>query len=399
MVKIAPFEVEQWMDRFENTPGVLNIAETCSASVSIDELVELCTDQITPGPLAPSTKLTYGSIRGSTKLRQHIAALLNKSSPTTDSLQVENIVITQGAIAANFLLFFTLVGPGDHVVCVYPAYQQLYAVPESLGAEVSLWRLKHESGWVPNVEELESLVKPSTKLIVINNPNNPTGSTIPTCVLDEIIAFAEPRGITVLSDEVYSPLYHSLPSGQAPPPSIVALRRGKTVSTGSMSKAFSLAGIRVGWIATRDKALIEAVVAARDYTAISVSQLDDQVATYALSDSVLPSLLERNTVLAQTNLALLDAFVQRFSSVCSWVKPTAGTTAFILFKKWGEAVDDEDFAISLLNETSVLFTAARRCFGLGKDFRGFVRIGYVCHTEVLQEGLNRLGGYIEKHLL
>ncbi|KAK3362547.1 pyridoxal phosphate-dependent transferase [Lasiosphaeria hispida] len=399
MVKIAPFEVEQWMDRFENTPGVLNIAETCSASVSIDELVELCADRTAPGPLALSTKLTYGHIRGSTKLRQQIATLLNKNSPTADSLQVENIVITQGAIAANFLLFFTLIGPGDHVICVYPAYQQLYAVPESLGAEVSLWRLQYESGYVPNVKELQGLVRSNTKLIVINNPNNPTSSTIPVSVLHEIVAFAEPRGITILSDEVYSPLYHSLPNGQPPPPSIVALGRGKTVSTGSMSKAFSLAGIRIGWIATRDRDLIEAVVAARDYNAISVSQLDDQVATYALSNLVLPSLLERNMLLAQKNLALLGAFVEKFSSVCSWVKPTAGTTAFILFKKKGEPVDDEDFAINLLKKTSVLFTAAHRCFGLGKDFRGFVRIGYVCHTEVLQEGLNRLGGYLEKYLL
>jgi DNA-binding transcriptional MocR family regulator len=163
MVKIEPFEVEQWMDRLETTPGVLNIAETCAASVSVDDLVHLCEDKNAPGPLSLSTKLTYGAIRGSEKLRQRVAALFDRASDA-EPLPADNILITQGAIAANFLLFYTLVGPGDHVVCVYPTYQQLYSVPESLGAEVSLWRLKGENGYVPDVGELEGLVKANTKV-------------------------------------------------------------------------------------------------------------------------------------------------------------------------------------------------------------------------------------------
>jgi aspartate/methionine/tyrosine aminotransferase len=197
-----------------------------------------------------------------------------------------------------------------------------------------------------------------------------------------------------MSDEVYSPLFHSLPSGEEAPPSIVSLGYEKTVATGSMSKAFALAGIRLGWIVSRDKTIIEAVAAARDYTTISVSQLDDQVASYALSPAVLPSLMERNIGIARKNLELLDAFVQKYSSVCSWVKPKAGTTAFVQFRKNGQPMDDEKFVLDLLAKTKVLFLPAGVCFGQGKDFKGYVRLGYACHTHVLKEGLRKL----EKHL-
>jgi aspartate/methionine/tyrosine aminotransferase len=235
-------------------------------------------------------------------------------------------------------------------------------------------------------------------MIVINNPNNPTGSTIPKSVLKEIVAFAKERDIIIFSDEVYSPLYHSLPVEHEDPPSVLALGYEKSVATGSMSKAFALAGIRTGWIASRDKSIIKAVAAARDYTTISVSQLDDQVASYALSEPVLGPLLKRNRQRAQINLGMLSAFVQGHAEVCSWVKPTAGTTALVQFKRAGVLVDDPSFVLDVLEKTKVLFMPASPCFGLGKDFKGSVRIGYVCETEVLVDALAKLGWYINDHL-
>jgi len=176
MVKIQPFEVEQWMDRLETTPGVLNIAETCAASVSIDDLMAMSTDKAAPSPLSHSTKMTYGEIKGSTRLRQNVAALFNGSAlPDTTPLGPDNILITQGAIAANFLLLYTLIGPGDHVICVYPTYQQLYSVPESLGAQVSLWKLKPENNYIPDPADLPGLLQPNTKAPppISPNPNLP----------------------------------------------------------------------------------------------------------------------------------------------------------------------------------------------------------------------------------
>lgn len=397
MVKIEPFAVEQWMDKYETTPGVLNIAETCAASVSVEDLQSFSTDVTErASPLNLSRKLTYGSILGSDLLRERVAALYAENA--VKPLPASNILITQGAIAANFLLLYTLVGPRDHVICVYPTYQQLYSVPQSLGAEVSLWKLKEENGYIPDVNELASLVKGNTKMIILNNPNNPSGATIPEPILRSIVEFAKARDIIILCDEVYRPLFHSLPDGEAMPPSILSFGYEKTISTSSMSKAWSLAGIRLGWIASRDKGIIDAVAAARDYTTISVSQLDDQVASYALSDAVRPALLDRNLRLARTNLQMLHDFVREHEGVCKWVKPTAGTTTFIQFMHNGRPVDDEAFCLDVLEKTKAMFLPGKKCFGHDQDFAGYVRIGYVNETAVLKEALERLGKYIDENL-
>jgi aspartate/methionine/tyrosine aminotransferase len=383
------------MDEYEVTPGVLNIAETCAASVSINDLLALSEDPNIPHPIDLSKKLTYGSIRGSDALRDRLASLysVRSSSP----LPKDNILITQGAINANFLILYTLVGPGDHVVCMHPTYQQLYDVPKSLGAEVSLWKLRREKKYIPDIDDLKTLVKGNTKLIIINNPNNPTGATTPKSILQELVAFVKEKDIIILSDEVYRPLFHGIGPMEAEfPPSILSLGYAKTISTGSMSKAYSLAGIRCGWIASRDRSIIEAVSTARDYTTISVSQLDDSIASFALSNSVIHALLGRNIALAKTNFALLEAFINEHSHICSWIKPTGGTTALVRFEKKGVPVDDVQFCKEMVAETKVMMVPASKCFG--EEFRGEVRIGFVNETEVLRKALEVLGPFIRRTL-
>lgn len=151
------------MDEYETTARY-NIAETCSASVSIDQLRELSNDKDT-NPLAFSRKLTYGPIRGSDRLRDTLANLYSVKTPSP--LPRDHVLVTAGAIAANYLLLYTLVGPGDHVICHYPTYQQLYSVPASLGAEVSLWKSNESDGWKLDTAVLKSLVRPNTKLIIL----------------------------------------------------------------------------------------------------------------------------------------------------------------------------------------------------------------------------------------
>ncbi|KAI1393018.1 PLP-dependent transferase [Hypoxylon trugodes] len=408
MVQLPAFEVERWMDTHENTPGVLNIAETCCSSVSINQLVQFDTSKQQDGRsvVDPSARLGYGTIRGSEELRRNLATMYNEDQNATRNNSVppvtsNDIIIQQGAIAANRDVFYSLVGPGDHVVCVFPTYQQLYSIPKSLGAEVSLWELKQSEGYVPNVGDLEALIKDNTKMVVINNPNNPTGATIPVEVLEKIVSVAKKNDIILFSDEVYQPLFHGVEQDSIPP-SILALNYPKTVVTGSMSKAWALAGLRLGWAASRDASIIDAIASARDYTTISVSGLDDQVARYALSASVRPQLLARNISLAKKNLDLLARFVEDHPTVCTWVRPNAGTTAFLGFKdKNGAPVDDEAFCKDVLSKTKVFFVPGSRCFGNGEtsSFNGFVRIGYVCETEVLRQALEELSGYIADHLV
>lgn len=155
------------MDAYE-TAAKHNIAESCCASVSIDDLRALSDDK-TNDPIPSSVKLTYGSIRGTPKLRTNVANQypVSETASDGDTLSPENVLVTPGGIQANFLLLYTLVSPGDHVVCQYPTYQQLYSVPESLGAEVSLWKSRGEDDWRLHVEDLKGLLKENTKVIIL----------------------------------------------------------------------------------------------------------------------------------------------------------------------------------------------------------------------------------------
>ncbi|PYH98172.1 long-chain fatty acid transporter [Aspergillus ellipticus CBS 707.79] len=392
MVHIKEFAVEQWMDKYETT-AKYNVAETCCASISVNDLRELSEDKA--DPLDLSTKLTYGAIRGSERLRGALAALYSIETP--NHLPSDHVLVTAGAIQANFLLLYSLVGPGDHVICHYPTYQQLYSVPASLGAEVSLWKAKETDCWKLDIEELKQLIRPNTKLIILNNPQNPTGAVILQATLQEIVEIARQSSITIHSDEVYRPIFHSIgPVEPQFPSSLLSLGYEHTVVTGSMSKAYSLAGIRVGWLASRDRSLIEKCASARDYTTISVSQLDDAIASYALAPACIHNLLERNIALAQKNLAILEKFIESHPGTCDWVKPRAGTTAFVRFSKAGDPVDDVAFCEILQDKTGVMFVPGSLCFGEGEDFKGYVRIGFVCETEVLEQAMKVLGSFMDQ---
>ena len=229
-----------------------------------------------------------------------------------------------------------------------------------------------------------------------SNPHNPTGAIIPKATLEALLEIANQNNIIIHSDEVYRPLFHSIgPMDPDFPPSLLSLPYARTLVTGSMSKAYSLAGIRVGWIASRSQDVLEACAQARDYITISVSQIDDQIAAFALSQSCIHALLSRNIKLAKQNLEILEKFVESHRWACSWVKPVAGTTAFIRFSINGSPVDDEAFCKVLIDQTGVMVCPGRRCFGDEKNFAGYVRFGFCCETQVLQDGLEALARFMK----
>lgn len=244
--------VERWMDKYEKS-ALYDLAETCSLSISLKSLLQWSKEDGEPGLEESEVfqKAGHGHINGLPKLRENIAALYSKDS----GIDSDCIISTQGAIGANFLAMVFLVNRGDRVVCVAPTYQQLQQLPKTFGADVSLWNLHPDGHWEHDVEELRKLLTPKTSLVFINNPNNPTGTIISTHTLGLTCKTVEtvcPSAI-ILCDEVYRPLFHSLSKGQEAPCSILELGFPNVIATGSLSKAFSLAGLRVEWIATQER--------------------------------------------------------------------------------------------------------------------------------------------------
>ena len=178
-MKIELFGVEEWMNRYE-TEAVYNLAETCVHSLTLRELLELDESQMKPLDMLMDQRLTYGDIAGNSALRESISSLYCDLSP-------DQILTAHGAIGANHLVIMTLVEPGDHVIVGVPTYQQLYSLPEALGARVELLELLPENEYLPNLEQLRNMVTPTTKMICLNNPNNPTGALLTAEMLQEIV--------------------------------------------------------------------------------------------------------------------------------------------------------------------------------------------------------------------
>lgn len=369
-MKIKEFGVEIWMNAYE-TKCAYNLAETCVESLTIEQLLEMAgkkdsiLDELLP------LKMTYGAIEGSDRLRNNVAALYSKQSK-------DNVIITHGAIGANALVYETLVEPGDHVISVAPTYQQHYSIPESYGADVSILKLREENAFLPDLQELKTLVRSNTKVIAINNPNNPTGALMDRTMLEAIVAIARSADAWLLSDEVYRGIDQD---GDGFTVSVADLYE-KGISTASMSKAFSLAGLRLGWIVAPSE-LIHRVSIHRDYNTISVGMLDDHFACIALENK--DKILERNQAITRTNLAYLDQWIAREPKV-SYVKPKSGTTALL---KIDADLTSRDLCVKLLESQGVMFTP-----GSALDIEGYVRIGYANNLSVLKEGLEKVSQFL-----
>lgn len=371
-MNVKEFSVEKWMNTYE-MEAKYNLAETCVDSLSLSKLLALSDEPDEFFRSLFDKKLTYGYIDGSPYFKEGISKLYKDMAP-------ENILAMNGGIGANFLVLYSLIKPGDHVISVWPTYQQLCSVPESFGADVSLLKLKPENNFLPDLDELKSLITDKTKLICLNNPNNPTGALIEEELLMEIIEIASSCDAYILCDEVYKGLYHN---DNLTVPSIVDIYE-KGISTGSMSKVFSLAGLRLGWIAAQ-KDIIDECCKHRDYTTISCGMLDDIIASHALKNY--NKILERNLSLVKKNASILENWVENEPFI-NYIKPKAGSTAFL---KYDLPVPSEKLCIDLLNNYGT-FLVPGKCF----DMEGWLRIGYACDTQVLKKGLSNLSEYINK---
>ena len=371
-MNIKPFAVEEWMNEYE-TGARYNIAETCVDSVSLDELFAL-TGESKDEFLSKfcATRLTYGDIWGSDALREGVCRLYRTVRP-------DEVVLTHGAAGANHHVFCSLISAGDRVVSIMPTYQQLYSIPEAIGADVAIMHLKQENHYLPDLDELKAFVTPGTKMVCINNPNNPTGALMSRELLEQIIEIARGVDAYVLCDEVYRHLTQADGWCES-----VADLYEKGISVSSMSKVFSLAGVRMGWIATHDKAAVKAFLSHRDYNLISCGMFDDAVASLALRHS--DEMIRRNQAIVRENLAILDEWVQAHPHFY-YTKPQAGTTALVYYDY---DIPSYEFCERLYHETGSFVTPGD-CFEQPHS----MRIGYACDAQTLKDGLAALADFAE----
>lgn len=361
-MKLPDFKVEQWMNEFEND-AVYNMTDTCVKALTLQELLNLESldfDQLT---------LDYGVITGDTELKREILSLYTTGN-------IDNITTAQGCLQANELVMHTLLEPFDEVISVVPGYQQFVDVPKSLGCKVHLIELD-ETNWQTDIECFREKITKNTKMIILNNPSNPTGTEYSKMFLEQLIQLCKPYGVYILCDEVYRGLHDEV--------SISDIYE-KGISTSSLSKIFSLAGLRLGWVkANLD--VIHQINVRRDYSMISTGPLVDRLGLIALRHK--EELIERAKKIIQMNKQMIQEWLSE-NPYFSLVMPKGGTVAFL---RYGFDVKSESFAKLLLIDNGIFFVPGS-CF----DKEYHLRLGLAQDPEQTRKGLEELTNWVKEHL-
>jgi aspartate/methionine/tyrosine aminotransferase len=321
-------------------------------------------------------RLGYTDSHGDPRLRAAIAELY-------ESISADDILVFSGAQEAIFGLHNVLLGPGDHSIAIRPAYQSLAEVGIAAGAQVSRVELHEADSWKLDTEAVRAALRPNTRLIQINEPQNPTGGLSDRPTFDRLVEMAAESGARLVVDEVYRFLEFDpdkrLPAGAD------ALPNG--VSIGVMSKSFGMAGLRIGWIATRDRELLSRLAAFKDYTTICASAPSELLALVALKAR--DRVMARNTAIVAANLPLLDGFFARWAGTFEWVRPLGGS---IGFARLLADVPVDRFTADLVRDTGVLILPGTLFDDTGNHFRlGFGRTN-------MPQALARLESYAARTL-
>jgi aspartate/methionine/tyrosine aminotransferase len=310
-VQIRPFAIERYYERWEFRAELMLSSSDCEA-LAVADLLALEPDA---RERLSSLRLGYTEVPGSLELRQAVAGRYERMQP-------EDVLALAAAEEGIFVTYHALLGPGDHAVVESPCYGSAIEVARSTGADVSLWQRRYEDGWAHDLDALERLLRAGTRLIYINSPHNPTGTQMPAAVLERIIELASERSIVLFSDEVYRGLEHD-PAARLPAACDVYER---ALSLGTVSKAYGLPGLRIGWLAAGDASLLERIRELKLYTTICSSAPSELLVALGLRHG--ERLVERSRQLILENLPLLEAFLERRAELFGWVPPTAGPICF-----------------------------------------------------------------------
>lgn len=365
-MRIADFALERYFARWEFAVRHVLCASDVQA-MPMAEVLALADPEARA--LWDDLDLAYTESTGHPALRREIASLY-------DGLEADDILVFSGAEEAIFCLANVLLGPGDHTVVTWPAYQSLHEVARAVGADVTLHELREDAGWALDVDLLQRQLTPATRLIVVNAPHNPTGMLPDRATFDRLVEVAAASGAHLLLDEVYRDLEYD-PADRLPAGADV-LDRG--ISLGVMSKSFAMPGLRIGWLATRDRDLLARCAAFKDYTTICAAAPSEILALIGLRAR--ETVLARSRAIVAANLDRLDDFFATWADRFSWVRPRAGSVAFPRLTVPGVAIDD--WAAELVERHGVLLLPGSQ-FGVGGNH---FRIG-LGRTD-LPEALDRL---------
>jgi len=295
--------------------------------------------------------------------------------------KAERVMATNGSSEAIYLTMRSLLEPGDEVVVLDPSYQQLFSIAESIGCKLKHWRLQFENSFRPDLGEARRLIGPQTRMIVVNFPHNPTGTSLTPAEQDELIELAAGAGAYLVWDAAFAEITYDSPVLPDP-----GERYDRSITLGTLSKAYGLPGLRVGWCLAAPEVL-ECLMRLRDYTTLALSPLVEHVATRAIENGDL--LLHPRLAQARHNLELLLAWSNRHSEFVSVVRPQGGVCVFM---RLNEVADSESFCRRLADEHSVLLVP-----GTNFGQPNFVRLGFGCSTRELTEGLSRLSEHFHKY--
>jgi aspartate/methionine/tyrosine aminotransferase len=367
MPTFRPFTMERWQSTWEHRVAC-NLSESGVHPLSLQELLSLADEAAADVPELQAVQLGYAQSNGSDLLRTRIAALY-------DGADDGCVVVTNGSAEANFVALWTLLEPGDELAVLVPTYMQTPGLAASFGAAVRPIRLYEERGWQPDPAEIAAAIGARTRVVVVTNPGNPTGAVLGEEARAAVIAAADRVGAWILADEVYS----GAELEGAPTRSFFGGYE-RVIATGSLSKAYGLPGLRIGWTVS-DAPMAERLWAHTDYTTIAPATLSDALACLALDAAVRPRLLARTRTLIHAGLETLETWLAE-QEVFSWRAPQAGA---ICYARYDLPIDSAALAELWRVEHDVLVVP-----GSHFDMDRYVRFGFGLPPHMLTAGLERI---------
>lgn len=365
MPEFQPFELERIMSDWEQVVDY-NLSESGAHPAALHELFsrDLAIEDLL------ATELNYPQVEGTPRLRERIAALYPGAGP-------DNVLVTVGCAEANFVTVQTILQRGDEMVVMVPNYLQIWGIGRNSGCRVKTFHLREEHDWAPDLDELSEVVSQDTKLIAVCNPNNPTGAIMTEDEMDSVATIADRVGAWLLADEVYSGA-ERLTDDQTPS---FWGRYDKVLATNSLSKAYGLPGLRLGWVVAPPDVRND-IWRRHEYTTISTTMLSSKLATAALSPALRPRLIQRVRRYIREGFAILEAWLEQHGETFALVPPQA---AAIAFPRYHLDVNSSALAERLIREKSVLVAPGDH-FGVDHH----LRISFGLPPDYLRSALDRI---------